>query len=217
MTHPEQIKLRPKKTRKKKISSGVKTALELGPVLAFFVAYLWTQDDIYTVNGVEYGGFIVVTALFIPLMLACTGTLWWLTGKLSRMQVMTLVLVVVMGGLSVWLNDERFLKMKPTIVYGAFTLILGIGLLRGQSYLKVVMGDMLPMAKEGWMKLTRRVTVFFALMAASNEIVWRTQTTEFWVYFETFAMPVAFFAFFMAQSALFVDYATIGDDPEDIA
>ena len=95
------------------------------------------------------------------MIVAATGLLWALTGRLSKMQLMTLVLVVVMGGLSVWLNDERFIKMKPTLLYLAFGGILGFGLLRGQSYLSAVMEEALPMQAEGWMILTRRLCAFF--------------------------------------------------------
>src|SRR5690554_3512573 len=88
----------------KDINPLMKTALELGPVIAFFAAYLWLKDEVFTIGGADYGGFILVTAGFIPLMMLSTGLLWRLTGKLSKMQVITLILVVVFGGLSVWLN-----------------------------------------------------------------------------------------------------------------
>ncbi|QFT45620.1 Intracellular septation protein [Roseivivax sp. THAF40] len=190
----------------REISPLLKTGLELGPVIGFFVAYLWLKDRVFTIGGTEYDGFIVVTAGFIPVMLAATGILWWLTGHLSRMQIVTAVLIVVFGGLSVWLNDERFFKIKPTLIYLIFGGILGIGLLRGQSYLRAVMEGMMPLREEGWMKLTRRLCAFFFGLALLNEIVWRTMSTESWVYFKTFGLTAALFVFFMAQSALFRDY-----------
>ncbi|QFS81820.1 inner membrane-spanning protein YciB [Roseivivax sp. THAF197b] len=190
----------------REISPLLKTGLELGPVIGFFVAYLWLKDRVFTIGGTEYDGFIVVTAGFIPVMLAATGILWWLNGHLSRMQIVTAVLIVVFGGLSVWLNDERFFKIKPTLIYLIFGGILGIGLLRGQSYLRAVMEGMMPLREEGWMKLTRRLCAFFFGLALLNEIVWRTMSTESWVYFKTFGLTAALFVFFMAQSALFRDY-----------
>jgi intracellular septation protein len=196
----------------KDINPKTKTALELGPVIAFFVAYLWAKDRIFTIGGTEYGGFILVTAGFIPLMMLSTGLLWKLTGKLSKMQVMTLVLVVVFGGLSVWLNDDRFFKMKPTIIYLLFGGILGFGLLRGQSYLKHVMEEMMPLAHEGWMILTRRLALFFFGLAVLNEAIWRTMSTEIWVYFKTFGLTAAIFAFFITQGKLFETYGTKSDD-----
>ncbi|WP_292284878.1 inner membrane-spanning protein YciB [Marivita sp.] len=194
------------------VPQWLKSTLELGPVIGFFVAYLWLKDRVFTYNGIDYDGFIVVTAGFIPVILASMGLLWWLTGHISRMQIVTAVLVVVFGGLTVWLNDDRFIKMKPTMVYLLLGGVLAIGLLRGQSYLRVVMGELLPMEQEGWMILTRRMTAFFLLLAASNEIVWRTQSTEIWVYFETFVITGATFVFFIAQAGLIQKYSTAEDD-----
>jgi intracellular septation protein len=193
----------------KTISPAVKTALEFGPILGFFVVYMWLKDEVFVVGGVEYTGFVAVTAGFIPVFLASIGILWYLTGRLARMQAMTAVLLVVFGGLSVWFNDPKFFKMKPTVVYALFTIILGVGLLRGQSWLKFVMEEMMPLTDKGWMILTKRVTLLFFLSAVANELVWRTQSEEFWVYFETFAMPVVIFVFFMSQTKLFVDHATL--------
>lgn len=197
-----------------KINPYLKTALELGPPLLFFVAYVWLKEETFTIAGRDYDGFIVVTAAFVPLLLASIAALWWLTGKLSRMQVFTAVLVVVFGGLTVWFDDERFFKMKTSLVYGFFVVILGIGLLRGQSWLQYVMGELMPMKHEGWMILTKRLVAAFAFMALANEIVWRTQTTEFWVTFETFVLPAFLFAVFMFQAKLFEAYMI---DPEDDA
>ncbi|MEM6694364.1 MAG: septation protein IspZ, partial [Pseudomonadota bacterium] len=124
------------------------------------------------------------------------------------MQVLTLVLVVVFGGLTVWLNDDRFFKMKPTIIYVLFAGILGVGLLQGKSYMQLVMDEMMPMKHEGWMILTRRLAMFFAGLAVANEVVWRTMSTDAWVNFKTFVLPIALFAFFMAQAKLFQTYST---------
>lgn len=192
----------------KKIHPALKLALELGPVLAFFVAYGRMKDQTFTILGSDYSGFIVVTALFIPVLIATTGILWALTGKLSKMQVATVVLVVIFGGLSVWLKDERFFKMKPTMIYLLFAAILGFGLWRGQSYLRLVMEEALPMQAEGWMILTRRVTWFFLGLAIANEAIWRTMSTESWVTFKTFGLTAALFAFFMTQGKLMEKYGT---------
>lgn len=192
----------------KKINPIVKLTLELGPVLLFFVLFGRLKDKVFTIGGTEYSGFIVTTAAFIVLIIATSAALWMLTGKLSKMQLMTLVLVIVMGGLSVWLNDDRFIKMKPTLLYLAFGGILGFGLLRGQSYLRLVMEEALPMQPEGWMILTRRMTAFFLALAVANEAVWRLMSTEAWVNFKTFGLTIALFAFFMAQSKLLERYGT---------
>ena len=183
----------------KTINPALKQALELGPPLLFFVGYLWIRDETYTVGGTEYSGFIVAAALFVPLLLASIAALWTLTGKVSRMQVFTAVMVVFFGGLTVWFNDERFFKMKTTLVYAFFALLLGIGLLRGQSWLAYVMSEFIPMRQEGWMILTRRLFAVFIAMAVANEIVWRTMSDEVWVTFETFGLPIALMAFLFFQ------------------
>lgn len=196
----------------RKINPMLKSVLELGPVIAFFVAYVKLKDEVFTFGGTEYDGFIVVTAGFIPLMLLSTGLLWWLTGHISKMQIMTVVLVVVFGGLSVWLNDPRFIKMKPTILYLVFGGLLGIGLMRGQSYLRHVLDGAMPLRDEGWMILTKRLMIFFFGLAAANELVWRLMSEEAWVNFKTFGLTAAIFVFFMTQGRLFRDYGTAKDE-----
>ncbi|MAQ83481.1 inner membrane-spanning protein YciB [Psychromarinibacter halotolerans] len=197
----------------KNISQGLKLALDMGPILAFFVGYMLLRDRTFVIGGSEYSGFILVTAAFIPLLALSTLVLWRLTGTLSKMQIVTLVLVVVFGGMTVWLNDERFFKMKPTMIYTLFALVLGFGLLRGQSYMQSVMGEMLPMQPEGWMILTKRVTVFFVLLAVLNEVIWRTMSTDAWVNFKTFGLTIGLFAFFMLQGKLFQTYGIETDKP----
>tara|TARA_Y100000385_G_scaffold212602_1_gene220862 strand:- start:17 stop:616 length:600 start_codon:yes stop_codon:yes gene_type:complete len=190
----------------------VKPLLEFGPVLAFFVAYLRMKGTNYTIGGSDYDGFILVTALFVPLLLLCTAILWKLTGKISPMQIMTAVLVTVFGGLTVWFNDDRFIKMKPTLIYLIFAGLLGFGLLRGQSYLRLVMQDALPMQVEGWMILTRRFTAMFFGLALLNEVIWRFFSTETWVYFKTFGLTAVLFGFLMSQAPLVAKYALEKDD-----
>ncbi len=199
-------------TNPKQISPGLKLALELGPVLIFFVAYLQVREETFTILGRDYTGFIVVTIAFIPLLLASMAILRKLTGKISRMQVVTAVMVIFFGGLTVYFNDERFFKMKTTIVYGLFASILGFGLLRGKSFLAFVMEDMLPMTEEGFMILTKRLTAAFGVLAVANEFVWRTMSTDAWVKIETFGFPVALFAFFMLQSKLFEEHMIETDE-----
>ncbi|MFT7057614.1 MAG: intracellular septation protein [Pseudorhodobacter sp.] len=203
----------------RKINTGLKLLLELGPIVAFFIGFSRLKDQVFTFGGTEYAGFIVVTAAFIPLMLVSTGILWALTGKLSKMQIVTLVLIVIFGGLTVWLNDERFFKVKPTMIYALFAGILGFGLMRGQSYLRSVMEEALPLQAEGWMILTKRLTLFFVALAVSNEVVWRSFSTEAWVNFKTFGLTAALFLFFMTQAKLFTKYAVeepkADADPKD--
>ena len=185
----------------------VKPLLEFGPIIAFFIAYTRMKDQTYSIGGIDYEGFIVVTLFFIPLLLVSTGVLWALTKKISPMQIITAILVTVFGGLTVWFNDEQFIKMKPSIIYLLFGGILGFGLLRGQSYLRMIMQDMIPLKEEGWIVLTRRFAVFFFSLALLNEIIWRFFSTEMWVYFKTFGLTIALFAFFVLQGSLLNKYA----------
>lgn len=191
----------------------LKQVLEFGPTVLFFVLYLRIKDDTFTLWGRDYSGFIVATVILVPLLLLSTAVLWRLTGKLSRMQVFTGVMVVVFGGLTAWFNDPRFFKMKTTIVYGIFAALLGAGLLRGTSWLEWVMGELLPMRREGWMKLTRRLALLFAGLAIANELVWRTQAEATWVAIETFAFPAALFLFLWAQIVLLRGHLIEPEEP----
>ena len=191
----------------KKINTIVKLVLELGPIVLFFVIYSRLKTETVVIAGSSYDGFLVATAAFIPLIIVSTGLLWWLSGTLSKMQLVTLVLVVAFGGLSLWLHDERFFKMKPTAIYALFAGALGFGLLRGRNYLASLMGEMLPMEPEGWTILTRRLVLFFAGLAVTNELVWRMMTTDDWVRFKTFVLPLALFGFFMGQGRLMARHA----------
>lgn len=191
------------------LNSGLKAVLEFGPIIAFVVAYLFLRTETFVIAGTEYTGFVAVIAAFVPVFVIAIAALWFLTGRVARIQVATAAMVLVFGGLSVWLNDPRFFKMKPTAIYLALGMLLGIGLLRGQSWLKFIAEDMIPLKPEGWMILTRRLTMLFFLSAAANELVWRTQSESVWLFFETLVMPAIVFGFFITQIGLFVDYATL--------
>ncbi|UXX81842.1 inner membrane-spanning protein YciB [Roseovarius pelagicus] len=196
----------------KEINGGMKSALEFGPILGFFLAYLWLKDRVFDIGGTEYAGFVVVTAGFIPVFLLSIALLWKLTGHISKMQIVTAVLIVVFGGLSVWFNDPTFFKMKPTIIYLLFGGTLGLGLMRGQSYLQSLMEGLMPLTDEGWMILTRRLMIFFLGLAVLNEAIWRTQSEETWVYFKTFGLTAAIFVFFITQGKVFKDHGLDEDD-----
>lgn len=191
----------------KLVPAWIKPALELGPVVLFFVAYLRLKERVFTIGGTEYEGFIVVTAAFVPLVIASTLLLWRLTGKISPMQIFTAVLVTVFGGMTVWLNDPQFIKMKPTILYLMFAAILGFGIVTGRNLLKSALGEAMPLQDAGWAILTKRFCAFFAGLALANEVIWRTQTEETWVYFKTFGLPVLLIVFMVLQSGVFTRYA----------
>jgi intracellular septation protein len=199
----------------RKINPILKQVLELGPTVVFFLIYMRIKDETYTFGATEYSGFIVAALILVPLLLVAMLILWLLTRTISRMQIFVAVMVIFFGGLTAWFNDERFFKMKTTIVYGSFAVILGAGLLRGRSLLQWVMAEALPMKAEGWMILAKRLMGMFAALAVANEVIWRTQSTELWVKLETFAMPAALFLFLMLQFMLLQKYMI--EEPKDEA
>lgn len=186
----------------KEPSALLKQLLEFGPLLVFVLVYVLMRDASVTVGGREYAGFVVAIVAFLPLQLAATWAMRRLTGKLSRMQVATLVLVLVLGVVTVALNDERFFKMKSTFVFGLFSLILWIGIWRGRSYLAYVLDSALPITHEGWMILTRRMAWFFVAFAAMNEVIWRSFSTDVFVAWDTLGQMGVMFVFLMSNYKL---------------
>lgn len=186
----------------------VKLALEIGPIAVFFLAYRWAPvPDGLPVAERQLEQILFSTKVFVPTILAALAASWVLTKRLPKMAVLTAVVVTVFGGLTLILRDDTFVKMKPTILYCLFAGILGFGLLRGQSYLRYLLDEMIPMQPEGWMKFTKRFVVFYLVLAVVNEVVWRVWGTDVWVNFRTFALPAANFAFIMAQVPLFQRHA----------
>lgn len=199
----------------KETKPWVKPALEIGPVLLFFAVFMLFRDRQVTVFGQAYSGFIFATLIFVPVLALSTFLLWRVTGKLSPMQIATLALVILFGGLSVWLNDPRFFKMKPTLIYLIFAIILAVSLLTRRNWLQLVLSEALPMDAEGWHKLTWRMMLAFVGLALANEIVWRTMSETTWVYFKTFGLPLILMAFLMANAGLFRDHALDKDSGKE--
>jgi len=193
-------------------NSPIENALELGPSLIFFVLYLMMKDNTYTVMGTDYSGFIAATVAFIPVLFLSMGGLWFLKGRLSPLHIFTLIMVVFFGSLTVWFNSEAFFQFKTTLVYGFIASILTFGLLRGRSYLQLVMERLLPMKPEGWMILTRRVALGFAALAVINEIVWRTMSRDAWVYIETFGFPIILAVYLTINFTALAEYIIEEDD-----
>lgn len=184
----------------KELNPLLKLALEVGPVLLYFLAYQYFQDRPIVIGGETYGAVVAATALFVPLMLAALVISWRLTGTLPRMAVFTAIVVVIFGGLTVWLNDDTFTKMRPTVVYGIFATILGVGLwVQGRSYLQYLMGPVMPLSAEGWQLFTRNWVLFFVFMSIFNEFVWRVLGEEAWVWLDTFGQFLLTLAFIATQ------------------
>lgn len=197
----------------KPINPWLRQALEFGPVLGFFVAFFLLKAETYPLFGQDVKPFTFITFWFVVAMVASMAALRVLTGSLSRMQITTLVLVVLMGGLTVWLDDDRFLKLKPTILYAAFAVALGVGLLQGKSYLASLLGDVLPLEPEGWAILTRRFVWLFVALAVANSVIALVLPSAVWVTVKTFGLPIAMVVFMAAQYRL-VEYYGITDDAE---
>ena len=193
----------------------VKPLLEFGPLILFFAVFMLWRNDTVAVFGQAYGGFMLATLVFVPVQTIATLIQWRLTGKLAPMQVATLVLVVVFGGASLWLNDPRFFKIKPTIIYLLFAAILGTSLMLRRNWLGAVLSEALPMDALGWRRLTARMAVFFLGLALLNELVWRTMSETSWVWFKTFGLPVLIFVFLMGNAGLFKAHALPAGDAKD--
>ena len=192
----------------RKINPILKLVLEIGPIAVFFLAYRMAPvpEGLETAER-QLEQILFSTMVFIPTILVSLAISWFLTRKLPRMAVITAIVVVIFGGLTLILRDDTFVKMKPTILYTLFAGILGFGLLRGQSYLRYLMEELIPLQDEGWMKFTVRFVIFYLFLAVLNEIVWRVWGTDVWVNFRTFVLPAANFAFIMAPLPLFQRYA----------
>ncbi|AXC48399.1 septation protein A [Paracoccus suum] len=199
----------------RKVSPVLKAALEYGPLILFFVVYSRLKAETVMLGGTGYSGLMVATMIFVPVTVLATLILWRLTGKLSVMQIATVVLLVVFGGLSLWLNDPRFFKMKPTLLYLLFASVLGVSLALRRNWLARLMGEAMPMREEGWRILTGRMALMFAGLAVLNEVVWRTMSEGTWVNFKIFGMTAILFIFFMAQVGLLRRYALHPDSPRD--
>ncbi|MEM9715297.1 MAG: inner membrane-spanning protein YciB [Pseudomonadota bacterium] len=191
--------------------SWVRPVLEFATVVIFLGVYFWFRNETVMVFGMEMSGLVFATLVSIPVILTSIALLKLLTGSIPPMQIFLAVMILVFGGLTVWLNDDRFVKIRPTIVYSLFAAILTVGVMTGRSYLKTVMGDQLPMADEGWMKLTKRAILFLAAMAILNEVTWRMFSDDIWVALDKIGQPVMFIGFFLSQIPLFGKYAGKAD------
>ncbi len=165
---------------------GLKPATDLGPIVIFFAAYY-------------FGDLYIATAAIMVTTLIALAISYYYTRSLPMMPMVTAVVVMVFGGLTLYLNDETFIKMKPTIIYAIFSVILFAGLALGKSFIKILFDNFWDLSDDGWKKLTIRLAVFFLAMAIANEIVWRNFSTDLWVNVKVFGFTAATFLFFIAQ------------------
>ena len=182
-----------KSAAQRELNPLLKLVLELGPLLLFFA-----------ING--FYGIFAATAVFMVTILITIGITFALTRKLAVMPIVTAAFVLVFGGLTLYLHNETFIKLKVTIINLMFAGILGVGLMMGRSFLKVVMGSVFELTEQGWKSLTLRWVVFFIAIAVLNELVWRNVSTDTWVTFKTFGILPLTIVFAMAQTPLIQRY-----------
>jgi len=180
--------------------SGLATKLliELGPLLVFF-------------GTNAAAGIYAATAAFMVVTLIALIVAKWRYHKLPVMPLVSGVVVLLFGTLTLYLHDETFIKLKPTIVYVIFALLLGAGLLLKKPVLELLLGPVFNLTEQGWRKLTLRWALFFVAMAVVNELVWRNFSTDTWVTFKAFGFLPITFAFALAQMPLMQRY---GNGPD---
>jgi intracellular septation protein len=181
-------------TSKPQLNPVLKLVLDLGPLLVFFAAN-------------SRFGIFAATGAFMAAILIALAIAYALTRHLPIMPLVTAVVVVVFGTLTLVLHDELFIKVKPTIIYVLFGGVLLIGLAFGKSLLGLVFDSVFHLTEEGWRKLTLRWALFFLALAVLNEIVWRTQTTDIWVSFKVFGVVPLTFLFAALQYPLLTKHA----------
>jgi intracellular septation protein len=193
-------------TTKAEPQGGAKLLIDLGPLLVFFVANFFAPVPGPLKIFVATGAFMVAMVaamLFSAIRYRSISTLLWFSG----------VMVVIMGGLTIWLHDETFIKMKPTIYYAFVAALLGFGLATDRPLLQRVLGSAYPgLDAQGWTKLTRNWALFFVAMALLNEAVWRNSSTSFWVGFKLWgALPLTFL-FAAANIPMLMRHGLMKDD-----
>ena len=179
---------------------ATKLLVELGPLLVFF-------------GGNALYGIYAGTAAFMVATVLSLGFAWWRYHKVPVMPLVSAVIVLTFGGLTLYLHDDTFIKLKPTIVYTMFAVLLLAGLVTGKPVLALLFGPVFNLTEEGWRKLTLRWAVFFIAMAVLNEFVWRNFSTDAWVSFKAFGFLPITFLFAAAQVPLMQRYGV----PEDEA
>jgi len=185
--------------RRRTINPILKLVLELGPLALFFISY--SRMGLFAATGVMMVSVVVTLSVSYALL-----------RRIPIMPLVTAIIVVIFGSLTFYFHDETFIKMKPTVLYLLFGGALLGGLAINRPLLPVLFDGALSVTPEGWRKLTWRWALFFVALALLNEIVWRTQTTDFWVGFKTFGIMPLTLLFALAQAPLVMRYEAKGDE-----
>ncbi|RFC68408.1 MULTISPECIES: septation protein A [Mesorhizobium] len=207
----------PSDPRQKKISPGLKFALEMGPLLIFFLATFkghWLAA-IFPALGALGKPLFIATALFMAATAVSLVVSWLLTRSIPMMPLVSGVVVLIFGGLSIWLQNDTFIKMKPTIVYALFAAILLGGLAFNRPLLGYVFDQAFQLDDDGWRKLTFRWGLFFVVCAILNEVVWRSLgafyppdiADEYWAAFKLFGFTALTFIFVFSQMPLIMRHS----------
>lgn len=167
----------------------LKPVVDYGPLAAFLAGYV--GGNLYVATAALMAATVVVVVLS-----------WVVARRVPAMALITAAVVGVFGGLTLWLQDETFIKMKPTIIQLVLAAVLVGGLMMGKPLLKPLLAASWPMDEAGWRILTRRFALFFVAMAALNEVVWRTQSNDVWVTFKVFGLMGLTFVFILTQMPL---------------
>ena len=193
---------------KQEPSGGGRLLIDLGPLLVFFLANFFAP-----VPGAMK--IFVATGAFMVAMVAAMIFSAIRYRTVSPLLMFSGIMVVVLGGITIWLHDETFIKMKPTIYYTLVAALLGFGLMTGRPLLKAVLGSSYPGLDDcGWRKLTRNWAFFFGVMAMLNEAVWRNTTTDFWVGFKLWGAIPLTFLFALANVPMLMRHGLNKDDAE---
>lgn len=206
----------PNDPTRKELSPLLKLALELGPLGVFFLFNARGEqiaEAFPVLQSIGQPIFLATAAFMVAITISLTVSLW-LTRRLPIMPLVSGVVVLVFGALTLWLHDELFIKLKPTIVNCLFGSILLGGLLFGKSLLGYVFDSAFKLTDEGWRKLTLRWGLFFFVLAVINEIVWRSFSTDFWVNFKVFGVMPITLLFTLTQLPLIQKYA-VTDESRD--
>ena len=194
----------PHTPEEKKLNPWLKIGLEMGPLIIFFIANSRGEKMAASWPVIQQlgGPIFFATAVFIVATLLALVISFALTRKLPLMPFVTAIVVVVFGGLTLYLKDDTFIKIKPTIIYCLFGGVLIGGLFFGRSLMGYVFDAVFKLDDEGWRKLTIRWGLFFFGLAILNEIVWRSVSTDTWVTFKVFAIVPITFVFALTQMGL---------------
>lgn len=185
-------------TGRSRLHPAAKLALELGPLVLFFFANAY--GDRFGIPSERR--IFVATGLFVAATAAALAVHYALVRRLAIMPLVSGIVVLVFGGLTIALDDDVFIKLKPTVVNALFGSALLAGLWFRKPLMAIVLDSMLDLTEEGWRKLTVRWAIFFFVLAALNEIVWRTQTTDTWVSFKVLGIMPLTLVFALAQTPL---------------